>query len=101
MMAYCGTYCETCDWKEKMNCQGCKAHTGDVFWGTCQIAKCAIEKGIEHCGTCRKLPCEKLTEAYNDEEHGDHGERLTNLKMWADGKESTLKVRETINDTDE
>lgn len=36
MMAYCGTYCETCDWKNKMNCKGCKAHASEVFWGTCE-----------------------------------------------------------------
>tara|TARA_Y100001933_G_C18627999_1_gene409178 strand:+ start:127 stop:429 length:303 start_codon:yes stop_codon:yes gene_type:complete len=93
MMAYCGTYCETCDWKEKMNCKGCKAHASEVFWGTCKIAECAIEKGIDHCGECHEVPCEKLKDAYNNAEHGDNGERLTNLKMWAEGKESMLKVR--------
>lgn len=93
MMAYCGTYCETCDWKEKMNCKGCKAHASEVFWGTCKIAACAMEKGLSHCGECDDVPCEKLEDAYKDPEHGDNGERLTNLKMWANGQVSMLKVR--------
>ena len=38
-------------------------------------------------------PCDKLESAYNDPEHGDNGERLTNLRMWSEGKISTLKVR--------
>lgn len=95
MMAYCGTYCETCEWKEKMNCKGCKAHAGEVFWGSCAIAACAIEKGFNHCGECTELPCEKLVGAFTDPEHGDNGERLTNLKIWASGKSSMLKVRST------
>lgn len=93
MMAYCGTYCETCDWKEKMNCKGCKAHAGEVFWGSCKIAVCSIEKGLNHCGECPDLPCEKLESAFNDPEHGDKGERITNLRMWAKGEPSMLKVR--------
>lgn len=93
MMAYCGTYCSTCDWKEKMNCQGCKAHASEVFWGKCSMASCAMERELNHCGECGELPCEQLKSAYKDPEHGDHGERLTNLRMWAEGKESTLKVR--------
>ncbi len=62
MQGYCGTYCETCDWKEKMSCKGCKVHASKVFWGTCEIASCAIEKEYEHCGECAKLPCEKFAE---------------------------------------
>jgi len=93
MMAYCGTYCETCDWKEKMNCKGCKAHAGEVFWGKCAMASCAIKRKLNHCGECTELPCDKLESAYNDPEHGDNGERLTNLRMWSEGKTSTLKVR--------
>ena len=93
MMAYCGTYCETCDWKEKTNCMGCKKHAGKVFWGNCEIAKCAIKKNINHCGECEKLPCDELQAAFNDAEHGDNGERLVNLKKWAAGEVSVLKVR--------
>lgn len=93
MMAYCGTYCEKCDWKEKMSCKGCKEHASNVFWGNCAIASCAIEKKLNHCGECDKLPCSLLQDAYNNPEHGDNGERLLNLQKWAKGEESCLKVR--------
>jgi len=83
---------------EKTGCRGCKVQAGKMFWGQCRIALCAIEKGYGHCGECEELPCEKLEAAYNDPEHGDDGERLVNLKMWAQGKESTLKVRENRED---
>lgn len=96
MMSYCGTYCESCDWSEKFNCPGCKASKSEVFWGNCKIAACAIEKEFEHCGECPNLPCSKLTDAYNDKEHGDDGERLTNLKCWKKGQVSKLKVRDSI-----
>lgn len=92
MMAYCGTYCATCEWKAKMNCQGCKKHASEVFWGKCKIASCAIDKNLSHCGECEQLPCEKLIAAYNTEGHSDNGERLTNLKKWAKGEISKLKV---------
>lgn len=93
MMAFCGTYCLACDWKEKMNCKGCKAHASKVFWGECKIAACAIEKKLNHCGECDSVPCGILVNAYNDPEHGDDGERLRNLMSWRDGCVSTLKVR--------
>ncbi len=95
LMAYCGTYCETCDWKEEFNCPGCKGCEGKVFWGTCKIAMCAINKGIDHCGECSEVPCSKLIDAYNSKDHGDDGERLTNLKCWADGKVSMLSVKDS------
>lgn len=92
MMGYCGTYCETCEWKDKMACKGCKQHASQVFWGSCKIAACAIAKDLEHCGQCSSLPCDKLVDAHNTEGHSDKGERMDNLKNWAKGIESTLKV---------
>ena len=92
LMGYCGTYCGTCDWKEKMNCKGCKHHASEVFWGTCKIAKCAIEKGLNHCGECEQMPCQDLVDAHNTEGHSDNGERMINLKKWAAGEISMLKV---------
>ena len=94
MMAYCGTYCETCEWKEKANCKGCKLQASNMFWGKCKIAICAIEKNFQHCGECIELPCQKLEDAFNNPEHGDNGERLKNLVNWKNGRESKLKVRE-------
>jgi len=52
LVARCGAYCGDCEWKEKMNCLGYQMTKGNMFWGECRVAKCSIEKGIEHCGFC-------------------------------------------------
>lgn len=93
MMAMCGTYCGDCEWKEKMNCPGCQAVQSKVFWGECQVAKCSIEKGHTHCGQCKDVPCQSLQSAFEHPEHGDNGERLKNLKAWAAGEDTYLKIR--------
>ena len=62
MIAYCGAYCEVCEWKDKIGCKGCKANQGNMFWGECDKAKCCIEKNYNHCGECSNLPCQKLKE---------------------------------------
>jgi hypothetical protein len=93
MIGICGAYCGECEWKAKTNCPGCQACQGKLFWGECKLAKCAIDKGYNHCGVCTKLPCNKLQNAFNDPGHGDNGERLINLKNWASGKDEYLKLR--------
>lgn len=93
MMGMCGTYCGACEWKEKTNCPGCRACNGRPFWGECRIAKCSIEKEFSHCGHCPALPCEKLQDAFQNGEHGDHGERLINLRNWAAGKMEYHRLR--------
>ena len=100
MIGMCGAYCGVCEWKEKTNCPGCQKSRSKMFWGECSVAKCAIEKGLKHCGLCSELPCEKLQRAFDDLEHGDNGERLINLKNWAKGKETYLKLR-TLKSDDE
>ncbi len=80
MMAMCGQYCGECDWKDKVNCQGCQSSQGVMFWGECDKAKCCMEKGFEHCGFCPELPCQKMIDLFNDPEHGDSGARLRNLR---------------------
>ena len=91
--AMCGAYCGICEWKEKTNCPGCKACKAKMFWGTCDVATCTMEKGLEHCGFCDQLPCPTLQEYFDHPEHGDHGERLANLKAWAKGEDTYLKLR--------
>jgi hypothetical protein len=91
-IAYCGSYCGDCTWKEKTGCKGCKAAQGNLFYGECAVAKCAIAKGVEHCGLCPDVPCETLQAAFDNPEHGDKGERLANLKGWAAGKDTYTKV---------
>ena len=91
-MAYCGSYCGDCTWKAKTGCNGCQAAQGNMFYGECSVAKCAISKGFEHCGVCPALPCDTLQAAFDNPEHGDKGERLANLKAWASGEDSYTKV---------
>ena len=88
----CGAFCGTCSWREKSNCPGCQLCKSTMFWGTCFVAKCSIEKGIEHCGFCADLPCDILQAAFDDPEHGDNGERLANLKAWARGEDATIAL---------
>ena len=77
----CGTDCSGCHFKEKFNCKGCTRQEGTIFWGECDIYKCAIAKGYKHCGECKDLPCAKLTEFI---ENGHNPDRLTNLYKWRD-----------------
>ncbi len=93
MIGMCGTYCGECEWREKTSCPGCQVSQSRVFWGQCRIAKCAVESKHTHCGTCLKLPCEKLVDAFRNPEHGDNGERLVNLRRWANGEETYLPLR--------
>ena len=71
----CGTDCATCSFKEKTNCKGCLEMDGILFWGECDIYKCAKHKGFEHCGMCDKLPCGELTHYI---ETGHNPNRLKN-----------------------
>jgi hypothetical protein len=91
-IAMCGAYCGACEWKPKTNCPGCLAAKGKMFWGECTVAKCAIEKGITHCGLCSDLVCDTLQGFFDHPEHGDRGERLANLKAWARGEDTYIKM---------
>jgi hypothetical protein len=86
MIATCGAYCGTCEWKPKTNCPGCLAAKSEMFWGVCAIAKCAIARNIQHCGVCPDVPCANLQRLSQDPDHGDNGERLANLKAWSRGE---------------
>ena len=85
MIAFCGSYCGICEWKAKIDCKGCRASEGNMFWGECDKAKCCIAKGFEHCGQCAEMPCDKLKDLFSDPEHGDGGARLRNLRNWNNG----------------
>jgi hypothetical protein len=92
LIATCGAYCGTCQWRPKTHCPGCQAAGGNTFWGECAVATCAIKKGLEHCGLCADVPCQTLQEYFDHPEHGDRGERLANLKAWARGEETYLEL---------
>lgn len=51
----CGKSCESCAWKDQLNCAGCRTDMGKPFTGPCDIAACCREKGHEGCGTCAYL----------------------------------------------
>lgn len=53
-----------------------------MFWGQCEIAKCSIAKGHDHCGQCQDLPCARLNEYVYDPEQGDSGQSLLRLRSW-------------------
>ena len=88
----CGSYCGDCTWRETTGCKGCRVAAGNMFYGECAVAICAIAKGFAHCGLCPDLPCGILQAAFDNPEHGDKGERLANLRGWAAGKLTYTKV---------
>lgn len=92
LIARCGAYCGDCTYKEPMRCPGCLDAQGDMFHGTCEVAKCSLSKGYTHCGTCPDLPCDALQAAFDEPEHGDGGERLANLQAWARGERSYIRL---------
>ncbi|WP_105615310.1 DUF3795 domain-containing protein [Vallitalea okinawensis] len=76
----CGINCTKCEYKEKCGCKGCRESKGIMFWGECKLAKCAIEKKLDHCGLCSNFPCDDLKAFAYDEGEGDNGERIENLR---------------------
>ena len=80
--ARCGIYCGECDYREKMGCPGCAGAAGAMFWGTCPIAVCCMDRELEHCGLCKDFPCRDLKAFAYDEEQGDDGRRIEQLEAW-------------------
>ncbi|MBE6930610.1 MAG: DUF3795 domain-containing protein [Ruminococcaceae bacterium] len=81
MRGKCGTDCMTCRFREKSGCSGCSRQNGKIFWGECDIFRCAAQKGFKHCGECSELPCRELTAFI---ENGHNPDRLKNLQKWKD-----------------
>jgi len=82
--ARCGIYCGECDYRESTGCPGCIEAGGRMFWGTCRVAACCIEKDLSHCGECELFPCDQLRAFANDPEQGDGGRRIRQLEAWND-----------------
>lgn len=81
----CGLLCDFCSFAESRGCKGCITTMGNPFYGSCPIAQCCQEKGMEHCGECPHMPCAKLEEySCGEGEHCDNpkGSRLEMLKKW-------------------
>lgn len=49
---YCGQYCETCAYREKLSCPGCKLGPGNPTNGSCEIAKCCRNHRKNNCEYC-------------------------------------------------
>ncbi len=71
LAAPCGIYCGDCE-HLKTRCSGCGTLAGKPFWTfdlrleVCPLyACCVIEKGLEHCGLCRELPCETFQQFHD------------------------------------
>jgi hypothetical protein len=78
--AKCGIECNKCEYREKFDCKGCIASKGKMFWGECKISKCCTDKDLVHCGNCDEFVCKDLYAFAYDEEQGDNGLRIENLK---------------------
>lgn len=85
----CGLLCNSCTYKEPMNCGGCIETKGNPFHGECPVAVCCQDRELEHCGLCKDVPCELLTQYSCDPEQGDnpHGARIEQCKKWAKAQE--------------
>jgi len=86
----CGLLCSSCTYREPFHCGGCVETNGNPFHGSCPVASCCQDKGLDHCGHCQGLPCEQLyAYSYLDKEHGDNppGARIEQLKKWMENKQ--------------
>jgi len=78
----CGILCNECDYKEKMNCEGC-INIKKPFWGDlCPVKDCCENKKLEHCGKCVDFPCDLLKQFAYDKEQGDNGKRIEQCRKW-------------------
>ncbi|MDR0992428.1 MAG: DUF3795 domain-containing protein [Ruminococcus sp.] len=92
-IAYCGLDCNACTIKETVLCAGCRESDGTYWDGICEIKECAVKlQKVEHCGNCKKFPCDTLLDISFDPETGDEGLRIERLKELSDRK-VTLRDR--------
>ena len=72
----CGIMCSQCEYRERMNCEGC-TKIDRPFWGdSCAVKSCCEGRGYEHCGQCPEFPCKLLTDFAYDKEQGMTGSAL-------------------------
>ena len=78
----CGILCNQCDYREKVNCEGCVTIT-KPFWGdACPVKSCCEEKEHKHCGECNNFPCDLLNQFAYNKEQGDDGKRIEQCEKW-------------------
>ena len=79
----CGILCSECEYREKVNCEGC-VNISKPFWGdSCPVKDCCEGRGYAHCGQCLEFPCDLLNDFAYDKEQGDNGKRIETCRMWA------------------
>lgn len=104
-ISYCGIDCAACTYRETQRCKTCKPYKGDIWHGSCRVAKCCIEKNLEDCGQCDSFPCRLLIDFSYDETHGDGGERIRNLcranRRAALGNNDITQVGMVVNDIEQ
>ena len=62
--AYCGKNCNTCEYREKLQCKGCENGPGRELYGDCDVASCCREHSFKQCGECiSREGCEKYNSA--------------------------------------
>lgn len=50
----CQKSCAQCTYRAKLNCTGCGKEPSRPPMGQCEVYRCALGRGYEHCGQCRK-----------------------------------------------
>ena len=50
----CQKSCAQCTYRAKLNCTGCSQGPSRPPMGQCEVYRCALGRGYEHCGQCRK-----------------------------------------------
>ena len=67
LISYCGLVCEYCKAYLTGKCGGCDQHVNE-----CPYIKCAIERNVKTCLSCKFFPCKLHREGFTweTEEHG-------------------------------
>jgi len=47
---------------EEARCYGCRSDVKSFYCETCEIVKCADERGVQFCALCTDYPCQMLKE---------------------------------------
>lgn len=61
---YCGKNCDACEYREKLQCKGCKKGPGRELYGDCEVASCCREHSYNQCAECAsRSGCAKYNSA--------------------------------------
>ena len=57
MEGLCGRACDTCTWRDPLDCPGCQTGPGRPYSGDCGIVDCCRKKGHADCSSCTYISC--------------------------------------------